>query len=88
VSALRLILSLMSVTQIFRDLRPHYSWSTYRSSDFPKSNATCTWIHIPSNIRSVGEWMGVDAGDGCSGYADFGTIDKIGDLTRGVKGNA
>lgn len=25
----------------------------------------------------MGEWMGVDAGDGRSGYADLGAIDEI-----------
>jgi hypothetical protein len=77
ISALRLALSLMAVTQIFRDLRPHHSWPTHCPPDFPKSNAASTWIHILSNVCSVGEWMGIDAGDGRSGYADFGTIDKI-----------
>jgi hypothetical protein len=69
--------SLMVVTQILRDLRPHHSWSPHCSPNFPKSNAASTWLHIPSNIRSVGKWMGVVTGDGRSGYADFGTIDKI-----------
>jgi hypothetical protein len=69
--------SLMVVTQILRDLRPHHSRSPHYPPDFPKSNAASTWFHIPSNIRSVGKWMGVVTGDGRSGYADLGTIDKI-----------
>jgi hypothetical protein len=68
---------LMVVTQIFRYLRPHHSWSPHRPPNFPKSNAASIRVHIPSNIRSVGEWLGVVTGDGRSGYADLGTLDKI-----------
>jgi len=67
----------MIVTQIFRYLRPHNSWSPHCPPNIPKSNAASIRVHIPSNIRSVGEWLGVVTGDGRSGYADLGTIDKI-----------
>jgi len=67
----------MIVTQIFRDLRPDHCWSPHCPPNFPKSNAASIGIHISSNIRSVGKWMGVITGDGRSGHADLGTIDKI-----------
>ena len=69
--------SWLVVTQIFRYLRPYYSWSSYCPQNIQESNAPSTGFHIFSNIRSVGKWLGVDAGDGRSGYADLGTIDKI-----------
>jgi hypothetical protein len=67
----------MLATQIFWYLRPHHSWSSHRPPDIPKSNAASIRVHIPSNIRSVGKWMGVVTGDGRSRYADLGTVDKI-----------
>jgi hypothetical protein len=69
--------SLMVVTQILRDLRPHHSWSPYCPPNFPKSNAASIRVHIPSDLRSVGKWMGVVTRDGRPGYADLGPIDKI-----------
>jgi hypothetical protein len=67
----------MVVTQIFRYLCPHHSWSPHRPPDIPKSNAASIRVYIPSNIRSLGEWMGVVTRDGRLGYADLGTVDKI-----------
>jgi hypothetical protein len=72
-----LALSLILVTQILRDLRPDHSWSPHRPPNFSKSNAASTWIHVFGDIRSVGKWMGIVTGDGRSGYADLGIIDKI-----------
>jgi hypothetical protein len=67
----------MVVTQIFRYLCPHHSWSPHCPPNIPKSNAASIRIYIPSNIRSLGKWMGVVTGGGRSGYADLGTVDKI-----------
>jgi len=72
------VLSLISVTQIFRYLRPHHGRSSHCPPNFPKSNAASIRFHISSNIRSMGKWMGVVTGDGRSRYADLGIIDEIG----------